>query len=238
MTYKKSRARREFEVQIEQTRAELVQLHRQAIASGSSGARLLGAYYVFAFAQLEVYVRTIVEDGVQALLTAATKPGSLPDLMIGYVVHRSEDLGADYRKFATNEDEGALLEKVAAVVRKSADWEAGRQQLALDAKAFLEKKKYPSPKNMPQLFRRLGIKKLWAVLSAAGRFNAELTLTSLNDLRTAVAHDGAVPTGFGVRDFRDRLAKMESFVAVLDRCVAAHFCSASITRSVWNRSIS
>jgi len=237
MTYKKSRARRQFEAQIEQTRTELVHLHGQALAVGSSGARLLGAYYVFAFAQLEVYVKTIVEDGLQALLRSAPKPSILPDLMLGYVVHRSENLGADYRRFATTEDEGALLDKVAAMVRRGADWETGRQQLILDAAAFLDKKKYPSPKNMPQLFRRLGIRKLWPVLSAAGRFNAELTLTSLNDLRTAVAHDGSVPAGFGIRDFRDRLSKMEAFVAALDRCIATHFCSGPIPRGSWNQAI-
>lgn len=237
MSYRRSRARREFESRIQQTRLELADLHRRAVAAGASGSRLLGAYYVFAFAQLEVYVRTLVEDSIQALYATSPTPSRLPDLMIGYLLHKGGELGAEYRRFSTNEDEGALLDRVASSVRRTTAWEAGGPAITLDAAAFLDKKKYPSPKNMPQLFRRLGIRQFWAVVSGAGRFNAELTLRSLNDLRTAIAHDGAVPPDFGLRDFRDRLSKMEDFVAAVDRCVATHFCTGPMTRVAWNRSV-
>lgn len=237
MSYKRSRARREFENQIQLTRSELLVIHRRALQTGANGSRLLGAYYVFAFAQLEVYVRTLVEDSVQALYATAPAPGRIPDLMLGYLLHKGEDLAAEYRRFANSEDEGSLLDKVAATARRAAAWESGGPGIVLGASAFLEKKKYPSPKNMPQLFRRLGIRRLWAVASAAGRFNAELTLTSLNDLRTAIAHDGAVPPGFGMQDFRDRLSKMEAFVAAIDRCVASHFCAGPMSRLDWNRAV-
>lgn len=237
MTYRISRARRDFEAQIRQTRAELSSLYRQAAASSANGSRLLGAYYVFAFAQLEVYIRTLVEDGVQALNASQPSLGHLPDLMLGFLLHRGQELGAEYRRFSNTEDEGALLEKVSTSARRIATWERGGPSIELDPSAFLEKKKYPSPKNMPQLFRRLGIRRIWADVSAAGRFNAELTLTSLNDLRTAIAHDGEVPPGFGLRDFRDRLKQMDAFVAAVDRCVANHFCSGPMTRTAWNQAV-
>jgi hypothetical protein len=235
MSYKRSRARLQFQRQIQLTRSELLILHRRAQRAGTNGSRLLGVYYVFAFAQLEVYVRTLVEDSVQALYATAPPPGRVPDLMLGYLLHKGEDLGAEYRRFSTSEDEGALLERVVTVARKATDWEAGGPSIKLSASAFLEKKKYPSPKNMPQLFRRLGIRHLWEVASAAGKFDARLTLTSLNDLRTAIAHDGVVPPGFGIQDFRDRLSKMEAFVAAIDRCVASHFCAGPMSRLDWNR---
>jgi hypothetical protein len=158
--------------------------------------------------------------------------------MVGYLIHRCDEVGAEYRKFATSEDEAALLGKVGSSARKVVAWNSGGPGITLDSAAFLDKKKYPSPRNMPQLFRRLGIRNLWAVANAAGRFNAELTLTSLNDLRTAIAHDGHVPAGFGMRDFRDRLDRMQEFVAALDRCVADHFCAATVNRLVWNRAMS
>lgn len=223
MSYRRSRARREFELQLGQTRAELTQLYPPAARlPGFGGSRLLAAYYVFAFAQMEVFVKTVVEDALQAVQTAAPPLDSLPDLMVGYLIHRGDEVGAEYRRFATSEDEAALLGKVGGVARKVVAWHAGGLAIQLDPSAFLDKKKYPSPRNMPQLFRRLGVRNLWAVASAAGRFNAELTLTSLNDLRTAIAHDGHVPPGFGKRDFRDRLDQMQEFVAAVDRCIADH----------------
>lgn len=237
MRYRRSKARREFESQISQTKTELAVLHKRIVNAGGSGSRLLGAYYVFAFAQLEVYVKTLVEDALQALYASGPALSQLPDLMVGYLLHQGDDLGAEYRRFATSEDEGALLEKVGDTARRVAAWGAGGAPIVLDASAFLQRKKYPSPKNMPQLFRRLGIRRIWADVSRLGRFNAEFTLTSLNDVRTAIAHDGQVPPGFSIRDFRDRLDQMGRFVAAMDRCVADHFCTGPMARADWNRRV-
>lgn len=237
MTYMLSKARREFETQIRLNRAEVERLHAQARAMGLSGSRLLGAYYVFAFAQLEVYVRTIVDDTIQTISSAALKPSSLPDLMVGYVLHKGDKLGDEYRKFSNAEDEGPLLERVAATAKRVVAWEAGGPPIGLNSANFLEKKKYPSPRNLPQLFRRLGIRQLWPVVNSTGRFDGEKSLTSLNDLRTAIAHDGAVPAGFGIQDFRERLEQMKHFVGIVDRCVASHFCPGHISRPAWNKAM-
>jgi len=58
--------------------------------------------------------------------------------------------------------------------------------------------------------------------------NGKLTLTSLNDLRTNIAHEGRVPTGFGLVEFRDMIAKMRRLVAAIDRGVSKQFCSGMI----------
>jgi hypothetical protein len=236
MSYRASRARREFGVQLDQALQELTPLYKIARKnSGGGGARLLAAYYVFAFAQLEVYVKSFVEDSLNAMNASNPTFDKWPDLMIGYLLHKGENLGADYRKFTINEDEGALLERVAQTARKIAAWGRGSTiPTAVNAAAFLDKKKYPSPKNLPQLFRRLGVKKVWPVMDAAGKMNSKLILTSLNDLRTDIAHDGKVPPGFGLIDFRDRLDQMRRFVGALDRGVSKHFCAGVMPRAIWN----
>lgn len=104
----------------------------------------------------------------------------------------------------------------------------------VNAASFLEKRKYPSPRNFPQLFRRLGLKQIWASTSATGKMDTRLTLTSLNDLRTDIAHEGKVPTGFGLSDFLKRLEQMQRFVAAVDRSVSRHFCTSVVSRSTWN----
>lgn len=235
MTYRRSRARLEFEQQLNQTLSEVQQLNPHGLSNGIS--RLLGAYYVFAFSQFEVYVKDIIEDSLQALNAAAPAFADVPDLMLGYLLHRGEDLGPEYRRFAISEDEGALLQKLATTGRKLAQWGAGGPPIVLDAAVFLDKKKYPSPKNLPQLFKRLGVNNLWASVSATGKFDSKLILTSLNDLRTSIAHDGRVPPGFSIPDFKDRLSKMRRFVGALDRALASHFCSNAVPRQVWNQAM-
>lgn len=239
MSYRSTRARKEFELQVSQATRELLPLYRFAMRSGGGGGgRLLAAYYVFAFAQLEVYVKTFVEDTLSALSGANPSFEKWPDLMLAYLLHKGDDLGAEYRKFGMYEDEGAILDKVAQTARKVAAWGNGSVlPIRPDTVDFLEKKKYPSPKNLPQLFRRLGIARIWAVVSATGRMNSELILTSLNDLRTGIAHEGRVPPGFGLEDFRDRIEQMRRFVAALDRGVSARYCGSVIPRADWNRAM-
>ena len=72
------------------------------------------------------------------------------------------------------------------------------------------------------------------LVSSTGPINSELILTSLNDLRTGIAHDGRVPPGFSMSDFRERLDQMQEFVAAMDRGVASFFCGALIRRGLWN----
>lgn len=234
MSYRCSRARREFEIQLGAAVAELLPLHKHAKSHGG-GSRLLAAYYVFAFAQLEIYIKSFVEDTLSTLQAHAPNFDKWPDLLIGYMLHRGDNLGADYRRYGINEDEGAILTKLALTARKVAAWgSGGALPIPIDSAVFLEKKKYPSPSNLPQLFKRLGIPRIWNLISQAGRMNSELTLTSLNDLRTGIAHEGRVPPNFGMIDFRQRLEQMKKFVAALDRGVAGHFCPAVLTRATWN----
>ena len=238
MSYRQSRARREFNNQLDSAMKELVLLHKFAVTHGD-GSRLLGAYYVFAYSQLEVYIKSFVEDTLTAVVASAPAFDKWPDLMLGYLLHKSEKLAANYRKYGVDDDEGAILGKVALTARKVASWKVGAQPLAvIDAAEFLEKKTYPSPKNLPQLFKRLGVTHIWAVTDRAGRFNGELILTSLNDLRTGIAHEGKIPPGISLGDVRNRVDQMRRFVAAIDRGVAQHFCSGLIRRAAWNVSVS
>lgn len=237
MSYRQSRARRDFESQLSVISSDLSALHQLAKHHGSN-TKMIGAFYVLAYSHLELYIKSFIEDSLDALNAAAPTINKMPDLMVAYILHRGQDLGASYRKFSLDENEGALLEKVAAVARSVESWTNGNSNITpASASEFLDKRKYPSPRNMPALFKRLGVKQIWAVIGKAGKMNGELILTSLNDLRTGIAHEGTVPPGFGIRDFKNRLEQMRRFVAALDRGVSSHFCSDSIPRGVWNNSM-
>lgn len=233
MTYRRSRARLEFEAQLATSARQLQPLYKLAVRHGS-GSRLLGVYYVFLFSQLEVYIKAIVEDAVKTLNTAPPAFDQIPDLMLGYILHKGQKLAGDYRNYSVSDDEGSILKRLSAIARTVASWSNGVTPPIFDASEILEKKKYPSPKNMPQLFRRLGVEKLWAMIGKSGKINGELLLTSLNDLRTEIAHEGKVPPGFSLSDYRDRSDQMRRLVAAIDRGIATHFSSRAIPRKTWN----
>jgi hypothetical protein len=234
MSYRCSRARRDFESQLRKAKEEMVTLSGFAKKNGI-GASLLGVYFVFAYSQLEVYIKSFVEDCVDTLNATQPNIEKWPNLMLGFHLHGCEELGAAYRKFNQDEDERAILNKLSEVARRIQLWGQGKVKPdESDAAKFLEKRKYPSPRNLPHLFRRLGIDQIWAVIGRAGKMNGELVLTSLNDLRTGVAHEGRMPPEFSLSDYRERLKQMRSFVAALDRGVSACFCPSVMPRRDWN----
>ncbi|MEM8500912.1 MAG: HEPN domain-containing protein [Pseudomonadota bacterium] len=235
MSYLRSRARKGFESQLDEISIELSQLYSHAQAQGS-GSRLLAAYYVLAFSELEVFVSRLVEDSVDTLKAAPTSLEKLPELMLGYLVHCSENLSKDYRRFLFDDDEKKIIKRVAETSKGISSWNNSSYKILSNAtpSLFLSKKKYPSPKKLPQLFGRLGVDDIWVLLGKTGKINGKLILTSLNDLRTDIVHDGLVPPGFGLRDFKERLTLMRNFVAALDRGLSKHFCANTVKRAVWN----
>jgi len=101
MSYHSSRARRAFEGQLDQELHEITPLYRAIRKSGADdGARLLAAYYVLAFAQLEVYIKNFVEDTLNAVSLSDPSLDKWPDLMVAYLLHKGENLGSEYRKFS------------------------------------------------------------------------------------------------------------------------------------------
>lgn len=237
MRYRVTRARREFEFQITGAIKELRPLCAYQKKNGRHGARLLAVYYVFSFSQLELYVKNVVEDAMKAFGVASPTMEKWPDSMLAFMIHRKLDLRGQYKKFSTSEDEAAVLSAVAKIARTLVSWGVGAGSPSiLHSKDVLEKRKYPSPKNFPHLFRRLGIDAIWSLIGKSGRINGELILTSLNDLRTSIVHDGSVPTGFGMADFMGKIEQMQRFVAALDRAISTHFGKV-IPRVTWEQEV-
>lgn len=239
MSYRRTKARLEFEAQVKASIRECRPLYKVGvIRGGGAGSRLLGAYYVLAFAQLEVYVKRLVEDSLGAVSGAPAAFANWPDTMMAYLLHKSDGLSSEYRRYGISEDENAILTKIAQSARKIAIWSGGGAlPVTIEPSVFLDRKKYPSPANLPQLFRRLGVNQIWAIVSRAGRMNSELILTSLNDLRTGIAHEGKLPQSFGFSDFIGKVNQMRRFVAALDRAVSSHFCSSMMARKAWNNAM-
>jgi len=239
MSYKHSKARRAFDSAVKNAVGEALTIQRfpqVRAATSSSSSRLLGAYYVLVFAQLETYIGDIIEDSVTAMNLYSNNPRVWPESMLGYAIHQGSDIRQQYRSFAFTEDEGAIINLLGQVAQKLISSNPSSPSVLLDAAHILEKKKYPSPKNMPQLFRRLGFSNIFSSISRVARTDSKLLLTSLNDLRTGIAHNGATPPAFSARDFRDRARQMSVFVAALDRVVATHFCQV-MRRQQWNRTV-
>ena len=81
--------------------------------------------------------------------------------------------------------------------------------------------KYPSTKNLRKLFRRLGIDPVFDRLNAVAKRDVESLLTSFNDVRTEMAHQG-MPIGMSVGDIKARINDISLVVGYIDRLFYSH----------------
>lgn len=114
-----------FEQQLTSAQAQLAAIRSKIGVKHSGHDNLLGAYYVLSFSLLEVYLKTFVEDALQAFGAASPNLEDWPEPMLGYWMHRAADLGGDYRRYQTTDDEGGLLLAVGSLGKKIAKWGNG-----------------------------------------------------------------------------------------------------------------
>jgi len=128
-----------------------------------------------------------------------------------------------YKRFGFDENEASFLPALAKLLGSphfqfSKD---GEVIPAFQVMRFYTGVKYPSPKNLRRLFRRLGIDPLFSGLSAIAKRDVESLLTSFNDVRTEMAHEG-MPVGLSVGDIKMRIKDIALVVGYIDRLFYNH----------------
>lgn len=234
MSYMPSRCRNEFYTQVSDSLRELGYLYPVAQARGS-GSRLLAVYYSFVFSQLEVYIKSLVGDSLRLVSSVSPLASKWPEAMLAYHLHKQHRLAEEYRNFSTNGDEVGLLQGIARISKEIENWSTGRSNPAItNVDSFLESRGYPSPRNIQRLFNRIGITSVWSQVDPISRMDNRRVLTSLNDIRTSIVHDGIVPPGFGLVDHRRYTAQIFRLVRAIDQVIAHHFCATMISWADWN----
>lgn len=80
----------------------------------------------------------------------------------------------------------------------------------------LDRVKYPKPKNLKSLFKRLGVANVYGELDPIAKANTSDLLTSFHDARTALAHQG-IPPGWTADDFVAKLEELTVVAKAVDR---------------------
>lgn len=217
MLYRKSAARRALETDISR---ELVLL-RRAGASKISDVDLRGYVLSSIIAKgsvsLELYLEKVFSDWFARLQAVPAKNHVIPPQLRVFLIthkHVSDHLA----RFLVMKDEGVYLDAVAGTLT-APEWQtfdiAGNVPPA-DMMSVIEKRCYPSPKNIRRVFRRIGVQNVFAKINAAGRTNVEALIQSYNDVRNDFAHDGVI-VGVNAKDIRRKLGDLVRIVNAVDR---------------------
>ncbi len=90
---------------------------------------------------------------------------------------------------------------------------------------IIKDKKFPSARNVEALFRRIGIDRISARLSARTKSSFELNLRSFMDVRNALAHES--PPSITDVDVERYFQQIEIWIAAMDRELYNHIVQVS-----------
>jgi hypothetical protein len=183
-------------------------------------------------AKVESYIEDLLADWTRAVRANGVTTDKIPRTARAFLLGQQGLISA-YRRFFAEEDEGALLSKVEALIGTP------HFEIAIDGKplpvfsgpALYSDRKYPSPRNLKRLFGRFGIVNVFNSMNRIARRDTEALLKSFNDLRTEMAHVG-MPVGLSVVDIRKRILDVKAVVGFVDRMFFDHVLR-TVGRACW-----
>jgi hypothetical protein len=224
MPYHYSRARKQLIADLGTTRIALRDAYSAKCSSGVVREVALCGAVALASAKVETYLATLVADWGKAVLAAGLKTDSLHGNTRAFLLNEP-GLEKVYKRLAFDGNEGDFILALAQLLGKplfnfSKD---GENIPPFPVARVFGDTKYPSPKNLSRLFKRLGISPVFDRLNALAKRDVESLLTSFNDIRTEMAHEG-MPVGMSVGDVKKRINDIGLVVGYIDRLFYSHVC--------------
>lgn len=233
MPYTKSQARKTFDSEID----KMISVIKTTFAN--KGILVVTRQYVLSCcvmlgtAKIEVYIEDFIDAWVSKInatpLTSSHLPNNLKALYINQPF-----LNNGFKKLIVDNSESKYFESVAGQLNNDIFQltDLTKPIPTLDSKKIYQNKKYPSPDNINILFKRIGINKIFSELNKSAKADLKNVLTSFNDIRTTIAHDG-IPVGVNDKDIIEKLKQIKNLVFHIDKILFKHI-NHHTTNATWS----
>lgn len=220
MSYSKSRARKDFEIESN----KLIKLAKKVSFKSSpltyDHRQLINQSCIFLLsARIEDYIKNLIEDLIYsyrhngAILEHIPKNIKTKALLDNQLNH--------FRHYYTSSDERTLLKNISI--------ENNYYQITDNTISFTSQvhpsniigtNKYPSIKNLKILYNRLGISDIITELNRRSKKDIKTAIESFLSLRESIAHQGAPAITFS--DIERHFKNINEAINYLDRVVYSH----------------
>lgn len=231
MTYRRSIARKEFDKKTQSMMIVSRKIGRSGSRSNSSVRQLVFQATIFKIsAYIEEYLKIAIENWVSMLRKNQKHTGHVPMELRSYLFWVSS------RSILGDSFDGSNEKKFI----ESNDFKHDSFIFSLDsaelpnleiAKTILSGKKYPSPKNLEHLFRRIGISSIFSEIDKRGRRNYRDILQSFVDVRAAIAHEDS--PYLTLEDIERNISNITEVIQLIDRILFSHVVKYS-GNDCWN----
>jgi hypothetical protein len=232
MAYRCSRARKRFEIETKVLLEAVREAYSARCQSIAVRELALCSAVLLCSAKLESYLQDLFDDWGSSVCRSAVATERLPRRTRAFLLSQAAVLSA-YRHFISDQDEGALLDRLEVLVGQP-HWDFaidGRSVPPFAASVVYEGRKYPSPDNLRRLFNRFGVSKVFNELNRVAKRDTKAMLVSFNDLRTEMAHSG-MPVGLNATDIKQHIRDVRAIVGYIDRVFYSHV-SGSVGDVCW-----
>lgn len=222
MPYARSAARRDFEGQVALLKRTLGTCRPGGSLRADVRDSVISYTVLLTSAYLETYLDSVISAWLQRCVTSGVTFSKLPNTLRSFCFLDDRIL-EPFRHYCLTGDEFMFGQRIldGADANAFAAVDRGGQVAVLPIRRIL-RKKYPSPENLKLTFKRIGVPNVFDSLSARLRADSEAILTSFNDARSAIAHEGVPPPGFSDRDALRHLENVKVMVKWLDHVLWSH----------------
>ncbi len=217
MAYSKTASRKEFDEWKKKALSTIRRANKSYTKKYNISDYMLCAVLILTHARFENYFKDIVKYTIDEINSAQMQTNSLPGRL------REAELMAmlphSYlKRYYMWENERNLLDKLNHMLNSSEwVWAKNDHVGMLTIRAVLNDQGYPSPKNLKNVFYKLGID-IFVELGKRLKTDAAVLLDSISGLRSEMAHIGMPPL-VTPSDIGHKVSELARVVGCIDRIV-------------------
>ena len=222
MPYSKSIPLQAFITEVDAMIVVIKSTYKNKSASLETKEYVLSCSIMLCSAKIEVYIADffdswIVKVNASALLSAAL-PNNLKTLYLNQPF-----LNNAYKKLIMEGSESKFIDSLTNELSNIHFnlTDPLKPLPNLNSKIIYQNKKYPSPDNLTALYKRVGIRSIFTEINRISRADLESALTSFNNVRTAISHNG-IPVGINDKDIIKTLRSAKRIVSFIDKAIYNH----------------
>ena len=188
--------------------------------------------FVFAFTCLERYVEDVVNDWISLCHAKLTTWKDIP-IEMRAVIFASPQLCKMFNNYIVDGSRKELVDKYKSMYEGDRiEFQTTRTFNLLWHKGLFLRFKYPSPDNFEKLWCSIGARSMKGDVAKILKEDPILRLTSLNDKRTAIVHDGDFPANVDKQQIDEYMRNIRTYARAVDEAFF-RFVAKSTGNSTW-----
>lgn len=222
MGYSKSSARITLDAYIKEIAIRVKDASKERVISTEMKQMIYSAAVIECSATLECYIEDVLSQWIVKAENLQITADKLPKPLLLYLLGKS--FSSPVAALIASHDEEKFISLLQGINISQFECSATVNSRMIRSVAVKDKK-YPSPKNLKNIFRRFGIKNIHQDITRVLRKDSELLLRSFMDVRASVAHSYPTATIFSERDILSYLTNAGTIVRALDRILYKHIAA-------------